>query len=63
MQIPPLRGTPAAQLAPATMLNPPPAARRALPSVDRLLNQNDVADLVTRYGRSLVVETIRALLD
>ncbi|HEV7390703.1 MAG TPA: L-seryl-tRNA(Sec) selenium transferase, partial [Burkholderiales bacterium] len=45
------------------MLNPAPAARRALPSVDRLLNQSDVADLVTRYGRPLVLETIRTLLD
>jgi L-seryl-tRNA(Ser) seleniumtransferase len=63
VQILPLRCTPAAQLASATMLNPAPAARRALPSVDRLLNQSDVADLVTRYGRPLVLETIRTLLD
>jgi L-seryl-tRNA(Ser) seleniumtransferase len=45
------------------MLNPPTAARRALPSVDRLLNDSRYALLVERYGRPLVVEAVRALLD
>lgn len=45
------------------MLNPAQAARRALPSVDRLLKSEAVGDLVARYGRPLVVETVRALLD
>ena len=45
------------------MLNPAHAARRALPSVDRLLNDSRVAALVERYGRPLVVETLRALLE
>jgi L-seryl-tRNA(Ser) seleniumtransferase len=44
------------------MLNPAAAARRALPSVDRLLNDSRVSALVERYGRTLVVETVRALL-
>jgi L-seryl-tRNA(Ser) seleniumtransferase len=44
-------------------LNPTAAARRALPSVDRLLNDGRVADLVSRYGRPLVVETVRSGLD
>jgi len=45
------------------MLNLRPAARRALPSVDRLLNDERVEALVGRYGRPHVVETLRALLD
>ena len=45
------------------MLSTGPAARRALPSVDRLLNDSRAAALVTRYGRPHVVETVRALLD
>ncbi|MBI4194787.1 MAG: L-seryl-tRNA(Sec) selenium transferase [Betaproteobacteria bacterium] len=45
------------------MLRTAAAARRALPSVDRLLKLEAVALLVSRYGRPLVVETIRALLD
>jgi L-seryl-tRNA(Ser) seleniumtransferase len=45
------------------MLNPAAAARRALPSVDRLLGDSRVSPLVERYGRPLVLETIRALLD
>ena len=46
------------------MLNPSTApARRALPSVDRLLNDVRVGDLVARYGRPLVVETLRVLLE
>ena len=39
------------------------AARRALPSVDRLLNDSRVVALVARYGRPLVTDTIRALLE
>jgi L-seryl-tRNA(Ser) seleniumtransferase len=45
------------------MLNPAAAARRALPSVDRLLNESRYTQLVERYGRPLVIESIRALLD
>ena len=39
------------------------AARRAIPSVDRLLNLEAVGALIGEYGRPLVVETIRAVLD
>jgi len=45
------------------MLNSAAAARRALPSVDRLLNVDAINSLVTEYGRPLVVETLRAVLD
>jgi L-seryl-tRNA(Ser) seleniumtransferase len=45
------------------MLKPAAAARRALPSVDRLLNDERIVALVARYGRPLVVETIRGGLD
>ncbi len=45
------------------MVSPGPAARRALPSVDRLLNCGPVSDLIDRYGRPLVVDALRALLD
>ena len=45
------------------MLNPAAAARRALPSVDRLLGDSRISPLLERYGRPLVVETIRAQLD
>ena len=45
------------------MLNPATAARRALPSVDRLLNDSRIADLISRYGRPLVIDTVRALLE
>jgi L-seryl-tRNA(Ser) seleniumtransferase len=45
------------------MVNPPAAARRALPSVDRLLQQPRVTSLIEQYGRPLVVETIRAVID
>jgi L-seryl-tRNA(Ser) seleniumtransferase len=45
------------------VLNPAATARRALPSVDSLLKQADVRQLVSRYGHTLVVETVRALLD
>jgi L-seryl-tRNA(Ser) seleniumtransferase len=44
------------------MLNSAAAARRALPSVDRLLNLGTVSDLISQYGRPLVVETLRAVL-
>jgi L-seryl-tRNA(Ser) seleniumtransferase len=45
------------------MLNPVAAARRAIPSVDRLLKLEAVDSLVVRYGRPLVVDTLRAVLD
>ena len=45
------------------MLNPATAARRALPSIDRLLKLEAVAALIVRYGRPLVTETVRALLN
>ena len=45
------------------MLNAGPAARRALPSIDRLLNDSRVIPLVARYGRPHVVHTLRALLE
>ncbi len=45
------------------MLNPAAAARRALPSIDRLLNDSRVASLVTQYGRPHVIHALRALLD
>jgi L-seryl-tRNA(Ser) seleniumtransferase len=45
------------------MLKPEAAARRALPSVDRLLNSGALSALISRYGRPLVVETVRAVLD
>jgi L-seryl-tRNA(Ser) seleniumtransferase len=45
------------------MLNSAQAARRALPSVDRLLQHEAVGDLVAQYGRPLVLETMRLLLD
>ncbi len=44
------------------MLNPSGAARRAIPSLDRLLQLGAVADLITRYGRPLVTEAARAEL-
>jgi L-seryl-tRNA(Ser) seleniumtransferase len=44
------------------MLNPAAAARRAIPSLDRLLQLDAVASLVARYGRALVTETARAEL-
>jgi len=44
------------------VLNRAAAARRALPSVDRLLRLVSVGALVSRYGRPLVVATIRAVL-
>jgi len=45
------------------VLKPATSARRALPSVDRLLNSNTVSALVARYGRPLVTEAVRELLD
>ena len=45
------------------MLNSAAAARRALPSVDRLLKLDAVVALISRHGRPLVVETLRAALD
>jgi L-seryl-tRNA(Ser) seleniumtransferase len=45
------------------MLKPVDTARRALPSVDRLLQGILVAPLIGRYGRPLVLEIVRALLD
>ncbi len=44
------------------MLNPAAAARRAIPSLDRLLQLGAVADLAERYGRPLVTEAARAEL-
>ena len=45
------------------MLTPAPAARRALPSVDRLLTGSTVAPLIARFGRALTTDTIRDLLQ
>jgi len=44
------------------MLKHTEAARRALPSVDKLLNTAAFENLVARYGRPLVVDAVRALL-
>jgi L-seryl-tRNA(Ser) seleniumtransferase len=44
------------------MLNPAAAARRAIPSLDRLLQLGAIAELTTRYGRPLVTEAARAEL-
>ncbi len=44
------------------MLNPAASARRAIPSLDRLLQLEAVANLVARYGRPLVADTARAEL-
>ena len=45
------------------MLNPTATARRAIPSVDRLLKLAAVGTLVAEYGHPLVVEVLRAALD
>ncbi|MBM3341162.1 MAG: L-seryl-tRNA(Sec) selenium transferase [Betaproteobacteria bacterium] len=45
------------------MVTPDPAARRALPSVDRLLSSNAVAPLIAKFGRALTTDTIRARLQ
>jgi L-seryl-tRNA(Ser) seleniumtransferase len=44
------------------MLNSAAAARRAIPSLDRLLQLRAVAELSDRYGRPLVTEAARAEL-
>ena len=44
------------------MLNASAAARRAIPSLDRLLKLPAVEDLFQQYGRTLVVDTARTLL-
>ena len=44
------------------MLNPAGAARRAIPSLDRLLQLRAVAEFIERYGRPLVTEAARAEL-
>jgi L-seryl-tRNA(Ser) seleniumtransferase len=44
------------------MLNAAAAARRAIPSLDRLLQLDAVAELVARHGRPLVTEAARAEL-
>ncbi|HSE02402.1 MAG TPA: L-seryl-tRNA(Sec) selenium transferase [Burkholderiales bacterium] len=44
------------------MLNPAAAARRAIPSLDRLLQLEAFAELAVRYGRPLVTEAARAEL-
>jgi L-seryl-tRNA(Ser) seleniumtransferase len=43
-------------------MNPSGAARRAIPSLDRLLQLAPVADLIECYGRPLVTEAARAEL-
>lgn len=45
------------------MLSAGAAARRALPSVDRLLNDERAGLLLRRYGRDRVLEALRAALD
>jgi L-seryl-tRNA(Ser) seleniumtransferase len=45
------------------MLNPAAAARRALPSLDRLLGSPAVADLIAAHGRSRVSEFLRRALE
>ena len=42
------------------MLNADRSARRAIPSVDRLLQLPAVQDLIAAHGRTLVVDTVRA---
>jgi L-seryl-tRNA(Ser) seleniumtransferase len=44
------------------MLNPAAAARRAIPSLDRLLQLEAISELTSRYGRPLVTEAARAEL-
>ena len=44
------------------MLNSVASARRAIPSLDRLLKLDAVAGLIARYGRPLVTEAARAEL-
>lgn len=45
------------------MVNPDAAARRALPSVDRLLGTPAVGALIAVYGRSRIAAALRAGLD
>lgn len=45
------------------MVNDPAAARRALPSVDRLLGSPAIAALTAAWGRSRVTTILRAALD
>ncbi len=45
------------------MLNPAAAARRALPSLDRLLGSGAVAALIAAYGRTRVTAILRTALD
>ncbi len=45
------------------MVNPTAAARRALPSVDRLLGNTAVEQLIAAHGRTRVTETLRRALD
>jgi len=45
------------------MVNPAAAARRALPSVDRLLGNAAVEQLIAAHGRTRVTETLRRALD
>ena len=45
------------------MLNPAASARRAIPSLDRLLQSGAISALVARYGRPLVTEAARAELE
>ncbi len=45
------------------MVNPSTAARRALPSVDRLLGSAAITDLVATYGRTRVTNILREALD
>ena len=45
------------------MLKSPHAARRALPSVDRLLSLPEIGSLLTVYGRSRVTRYLRETLD
>jgi L-seryl-tRNA(Ser) seleniumtransferase len=47
---------------PAAVLNSAASARRAIPSLDRLLQLEAVGALVTRYGRPLVTDAARAEL-
>ena len=45
------------------MVNPAAAARRALPSLDRLLGSAAVADVIAVHGRTRVIEILRQALD
>lgn len=45
------------------MVNPAATARRALPSVDRLLGSDAVGPLLAAYGRTRVTEILRRALD